>query len=73
MKLSVITTKTITYAQKAKKALSKKGIDVKIIKLDSIEDQNGCIYGIQYHERYFYDIIATLKELGIPYSTTNKG
>ena len=68
--MSIITIPTLTMALKAKKILSKNGIQARIIKLDS--SKSGCTYGLEFSEGCFYDVIALLRQNEIEYSYHKK-
>ncbi len=57
---------SITYAMKARKALSAISIHSKIIKTSSF---NGCVYSIEFPSEKYYSVISELKRLGIKYET----
>ena len=64
MNTTTILLSSSTYAAKAKKKLSKVGIDAKVIK---ISGEDGCTYGIKISSEYFYSAIYELKNQGISY------
>ncbi len=55
---------SITYAMKARKALSAISIRSKISKITSL---NGCEYSLEFPEEQFYSAIAELKRQNIKY------
>ena len=57
---------SITYAMKARQALSAISVHSKIIKTSSF---NGCVYSIEFPEEKYYSVISELKRLGIKYET----
>ena len=69
--MSIITIPTLTMALKSKKILSKSGMQARVIKLDS--SKNGCTYGLEFDDRYFYDVIALLRQNDIEYNYYKKG
>ena len=68
MKQTTLTVGSVTYAIKAKKALSGIGIKSKLIKVDSSKSALGCEYGIEFSSVYFLDAVAELKKQKINYS-----
>lgn len=60
-----ITIGSLTYAQKAKRALLGKGIRARLIKTE--EEDRGCIYALIVPSARHLDAIATIRALGIPY------
>lgn len=67
MKKSIVSVKTITIGLKGKKALAKKGIKSSLVKIDYTKTANGCQYGLEFNDRFFYEVISTLRENGINY------
>ena len=65
-KITLIMT-TPTYALKAKRLLKTNGINVETVKLTTTEKQ-GCTNGIKFDDRYFYDVISTLRSANISYT-----
>ncbi|MBQ2718800.1 MAG: DUF3343 domain-containing protein [Clostridia bacterium] len=57
---------SITYAQKARRALSAQGIRARLIKADS-GPAEGCVYGIELTEDEAPAAIRELRRLGIDY------
>ncbi|MBQ1244865.1 MAG: DUF3343 domain-containing protein [Clostridia bacterium] len=55
---------SITYAMKARKALSNISISAKISKITAV---NGCEYSIQFPASEYYSVIAELKKHNIKY------
>ena len=68
MNFAIATVKSLTYAQKAKRLLGKRGIHSKLIKL-SDEQSLGCTYGIEFDKNHYLEVISILKENGIKYGT----
>ena len=56
---------TVTYAIKARRALTRIGITSKLIK--TVLDDGGCQYTIEISESDFYSALYELKSIGIPY------
>ena len=68
MDKATVTLKTITYAQKTKKLLQKDNIDARIVKLSG-DPLSGCTYGVEFDRKYYYKVIALLRENEISYGT----
>ena len=68
MKQTTLTVGSVTYAIKAKKALSGIGIKSKLIKVDSSKRAIGCEYGVEFPSAYFLHAVAELKKENISYS-----
>ena len=58
---------SITYALKAKKALERLGIRVRVVKSSPSESSRGCQYGIEYDIRFEMTVIAEMHRLGIAF------
>ncbi len=56
---------SLTYAMKAQRSLTEKGLYSEIIKLDSASAKRGCAYGIKYPCEYEDKIKTVLRESGI--------
>lgn len=54
---------SITIAQKARRALSAKGVRARLVKMN----EGGCVYGIELPLEEYGVAAAILGELGIPY------
>ena len=67
----IITLDSLTYAIKARKILSKKGINSKLVKLDSSSMMSGCTNGIELNSRDFLSAASFLRASGINYSLFN--
>ena len=67
MKHCIFTIGSITYAQKAKKTLSQKKIQSRIVKTDGLENSGGCAYGIEFDCAVLMSAVKELKERGIDY------
>ena len=66
--MCVVSLKSMTYAHKARKVLTKYNISSEIIKLDSNMMQKGCSYGLKFD---CYNLLATekaLKDNNVKYS-----
>ena len=63
----IITFGSVTYALKARKLLSKSGINAKLVKV-SAEYTRGCTHGVEIPDDAFFDSINVLKNAGIDYS-----
>lgn len=59
---------TATYAQKAKKALRRVGVESKLVKVVS-DSHDGCGFALEIDEGEVYSAVYELKALGIPYKT----
>lgn len=57
---------SVTYALKAKKELSQRGIRTRVVKA-SQRESSGCTYGIEIEASERFRIYAILDELGISY------
>ncbi len=57
---------SVTYAQKARTALSRRGIRARLTKAEA-EDTQGCVYGIDVREGDFPAALEELHRLGIDY------
>ncbi len=58
---------SITYAMKARKALSARGIRARLIKSEPNLENRGCAYGIEVPETSLLDTIAELRRKNIDY------
>ena len=65
--MSIVTVKTVTIGLKAKKVLSARGINSRLVKIDASKSQNGCQYGVEFDAHVFYDAIRALKETDVEY------
>lgn len=63
----VITMKSATYAEKAKKAARFGGIGVQIVSIDPAVTKRGCAYGISLSCSDVQDMIRLLERKKIPY------
>ena len=54
---------SITYAQKARRALAARGLDARLVKITS--PREGCVYGVEVKDTQFSTAVALLAELGI--------
>ena len=61
--MQTITVGSITYAQKARRALTGEGIGARLVKLSS--EREGCIYGVEVGEARYFDAVALLDRLGL--------
>lgn len=69
MQKKLIKIGSITYALKARKALSAIGIRTRLQKTSS--DANGCAYSIEISEQQLFAVIAELKKQGISYTLSD--
>ena len=60
--------KSMTYAIKAKKALSQNNINSEIIKLDPSLSKKGCLYGIKFDCTNYYAVESILNSNNVKYS-----
>ncbi len=63
----IITFSSVTYAQKARKILSKVGIGAKLIKVSKNASAE-CTHGIEFYESSFLDAARILRNAEIEYS-----
>ena len=73
MKTIIITLGSMTLAIKAKKLLSKNGINAKLVKPVASQTSNGCSYGIEVGPNDFYSSIVILKSKNMEYSVHKDG
>lgn len=66
--MCLVSLKSMTYAVKAKKVLTKYNVDSEIIKLDSNMAQKGCSYGLNFDCLNLYMVEKALKENNVKYS-----
>lgn len=71
MEKIIITFDSVTYANKAKKILSKAAINTKLVKVSS-EISKGCTYGIEISSGAFFDVVNELKKANINYAVYNQ-
>ncbi|MBE6537059.1 MAG: DUF3343 domain-containing protein [Ruminococcaceae bacterium] len=67
---TIITFDSVTYALKARKLLTKAGINAKIVKISG-ELSKGCTHGVEIYPNTFFDSISILKQSEIDYSVYN--
>ena len=58
---------SVTYALKAKKALERLGVRVRVVKGTPSENSHGCQYGIEYDIRFEMTVISEMHRLGIDF------
>jgi len=68
LEMTILTLPSVTYAIKAKKALSHQGIRSELIKVDTSKSKNGCTYGLRIASERFYDAIAELRRRNYEYA-----
>lgn len=73
MNTAILTVGSVTYAIKARKLLLRSGIRSKLVKVNENKTARGCSHGIEIEEGNFYDVVAILRENGIPYSAYSGG
>ena len=61
----IVTIGSLTYTQKAKRALAAKGIRAQMIKNDN--GDAGCTYALAIPAAHYLEAIAALRASGIPY------
>lgn len=61
-----ITIGSITYAQKARRALTSRHLRARLIKSGELPG-GGCAYGIEVEEKDYLAAVSQLRELKIPY------
>jgi hypothetical protein len=66
MSTRCIGVRSVTYAQKARQALSLRGIRARLTKAEAPDD-GGCVYGIDVREGDFPAAVQELHRLGIDY------
>lgn len=66
--MCVASLKSITYAMKAKKALTESGIDAEIIRLEPHMTHNGCAYGIKFNCINLYSVKDALTKKHVNYT-----
>lgn len=71
LNVAIITVGSMTYAIKARKALSHEGIKSKLVKLEKNKD--GCSYGIELKEERLYSAVVVLRTNGIEYKLLRGG
>ena len=65
---TVIAIGSVTYAIKARRVLSRNGIQSKLVKIDALESHNGCTHGLEIDSEDFYATVMGLRNAGISYS-----
>ena len=65
--MSVITVKTMTAAQKAKRILAASGVVAEIVSLDKNLTGNGCAFGLSVDSGDAYTAKRLLDERAVPY------
>ncbi len=58
---------SVTYAVKAKRLLSARGLHVRTVKLTPTPESRGCTYGIEVPEEEFLTAVAELRRAQIQY------
>lgn len=67
LKSTTVTFASLTYANKAKRMLQKRGIDCQIVRLNGRNSLHGCTFGIEIPDAEFYNAILLLKNEQIYY------
>ncbi len=65
--LTILTTRTVTYAEKAKRVLGEYSIASRIVKLDPAFSPRGCAYGIEFDSRHKNNVKQILDRNGVPF------
>lgn len=68
MMTCLITMRSETYALRAERVLTNRGIAAKKIKLDGEYSLRGCSYGIQLDCRNRASALSVLNSMGLPYA-----
>ena len=63
-----VTVSSVTYAIKLKKALSRRGIQSRLVKIEDKEGLLGCVNGVSINKKDFLTAVVIMKENGIIYS-----
>jgi len=66
--MCVASVRSMTHAQKAKKALSKLLIDCEIIRLEPNMTQKGCAYGVKFQCVNLYAVKDALDKSSVKYT-----
>ncbi len=72
MNTAILLVDSVTYAIKARRALSRIGISA-VIKKVNAEGSLGCRYGVMIKQRYLFDTMAALTEWHIPFTQLRGG
>ncbi|MBQ3100267.1 MAG: DUF3343 domain-containing protein [Clostridia bacterium] len=64
---TVFTTRTVTYAEKAKRLLAQSAIKAYIVKLDPALSPRGCAFGIEFDSRHKDNVRQILTRNGVPF------
>lgn len=67
----IVTFDSVTYAMKAKRLLSKSGINSRLVKVGS-EYKNGCAHGVEFHASNLLDAANIFRTVGLKYSVYNE-
>jgi len=65
----IVTLPSVTYAEKARKQLSRANISSKIVKVDAQKTERGCTYGISFDDSLQLSAIMVLRNSDIPYES----
>ena len=68
MDKTVLVIGSVTYAIKARRVLSRAGIQSKVIKTDVTDKNSSCTHGIEITANDLYSAVVALKNAGISYS-----
>ncbi|MBR3806629.1 MAG: DUF3343 domain-containing protein [Clostridia bacterium] len=69
----IFTFDSVTYANKAKKILSRAGVQSKLIKLSDSNESGGCIHGLSVSKEGYYTAVKALREIGVSYRVRSTG
>ena len=64
----VIGLNSMTYAMKAKRVLYRSGIRSEVIKINHLNINSGCTYGIKIKSVQLLSVVAVLRSENIPYT-----
>ncbi|MBQ4054533.1 MAG: DUF3343 domain-containing protein [Clostridia bacterium] len=64
---TVFTTRTVTYAEKAKRLLAQSAISASVVKLDPALSPRGCAFGIEFDSRHKDNVRQILSRNGVPF------
>lgn len=67
--MCIVTMKTMTAAQRARRAANAAGVDCRIVSLDRNMTKNGCAYGLSYPCHMGEKLILHFERQGVEYGT----
>ena len=65
---TTITVGSVTYAMKARRLLSRMGIQSKLVKIDAGKTVSGCTHGLEFASAELYTVVMGLKKEGINFT-----